>query len=122
MNAHEKASVRTGIDIVLLDEFQRSLLGGGESFRRRLFHPSERVKAPLERLAGIFAAKEAAFKALGLPRGDWHSVEVKHAPDGRPYLIFSSDFDASRLVSCDVSISHAGGMVVAVVVALLREP
>ena len=43
-------------------------------------------------------------------------------PDGRPYLIFSSDFDSSRLVSCDLSISHAGGMIVAVVVALLSFP
>ena len=55
---------------------------GGEPFRRRLFHPTESAGASLQRLAGIFAAKEAAFKALELPAGNWHVVQIAHRPDG----------------------------------------
>lgn len=54
--------VRTGIDLVRLAEFGQSLEQGGEIFLRRLIHPSEAVGASLERLAGVFAAKEAALR------------------------------------------------------------
>lgn len=116
----EKLEVKTGVDLVNLEEFQRSLYAGGDAFLRRLFHPSEANGASLERLAGIFAAKEAAYKALALPKGNWHVVEVRHAPEGKPYLAFGPEYDASRIVSCDLSISHHGGYVVASVVALVR--
>ncbi|MBI4201824.1 MAG: holo-ACP synthase [Chloroflexi bacterium] len=115
-----RLEVKTGIDLVDLEEFYRSLQSGGEAMRRRLFHPSESEGASVERLAGIFAAKEAAYKALGLPEGDWHVIEVRHSPQGRPYLVFAPEYDASRVLSCDLSISHHGGYVVASVVALLR--
>lgn len=117
----EGVSIRAGIDLVRLEEFRRSLENGGEAFLRRLFHPSEASGASLERLAGIFAVKEAAFKALALPRGDWHVLEVKHDRDGKPFLIFAPEYDASPIASCDVSISHTDDYVVACVVALLRR-
>ena len=74
----------------------------------------------MERLASVFAAKEAAYKALALPKGNWHIVEVCHASEGKPYLAFAAEYDASPILSCDLSISHHGGYVVASVVALLR--
>lgn len=111
--------VRTGVDIVRLEEFRASLQRGGEAFLRRLYSPDEMKGASAERLAGIFAAKEAAFKALGLPKGNWHVVEVRHDAEGRPYLRFAPDYDAGHIASCDVSISHTGDYVVASVVALL---
>ena len=113
--------VRTGVDLVPIESFQRSLRRGGEPFRRRLFHPTETAGASLERLAGIFAAKEAAFKALELPAGNWHVVEVAHRPDGRPCLRFAPDYDASRIASLDVSITHDDAYAFASVVALLRS-
>jgi phosphopantetheine--protein transferase-like protein len=113
--------VRTGVDLVNLLEFQGSLDRGGETLRRRLFHPSEAKDAGTERLAGIFAIKEAAYKALGLPKGNWHVIEVVHDDDGRPYVKFAAEYDASHMVSCDVSISQAGDYAVASVVALLRR-
>ncbi|MBI4317349.1 MAG: 4'-phosphopantetheinyl transferase superfamily protein [Chloroflexi bacterium] len=116
----EGLAVRTGVDLVDLRQFESALSRGGEALRRRLFHPSEEAGADVERLAAVFAAKEAAFKALSLPPGDWHAVEVRHTPEGRPYLAFAPEFDTARVLSCDLSVSHNGGFVVASVVALLR--
>ena len=113
--------VLTGVDLVKLEEFEKALERGGQAFRRRLFHPSEISGASVECLAGIFAVKEAAYKALGLPKGNWHVVEVGHTSEGRPYLTFAPEYDTSHLVSCDVSISHSGEYVVASVVALVRS-
>ena len=112
--------VRTGVDLVAIGSFERSLRRGGEPFRRRLFHPTETKGASLERLAGIFAAKEAAFKALELPAGNWHVVEISHRPDGRPCLRFASAYDASRIASLDVSITHCDAYAFASVVALIH--
>ena len=75
----------------------------------------------LWRLAGTFAVKEAAFKALALPKGDWHLLEVRHDPEGKPSLAFALEYDSRHILSCDVSISHSGGYVVACVVALVRR-
>ena len=113
--------VRTGIDLVVIEQFAASLQRGGEAFRRRLFHPPEALGASTERLAAIFAAKEAAFKALGLPAGDWLVVEIAHTAAGRPFVRFVPEYDSSHIVSCDVSITHASDFVVASVVALVNH-
>jgi phosphopantetheine--protein transferase-like protein len=112
--------VRTGIDIVAIEEFRRSLESGGDIMRGRLFSPAEVGGAGIERLAGIFAAKEAAFKALELPLGDWLVLEIGHEPNGRPRIALRPDYDASRIIDLDLSISHSGGIAVASVVALIR--
>ncbi|MBM2831770.1 MAG: acpS [Dehalococcoidia bacterium] len=119
--AVEGFQVKTGIDLVKLDEFRRSLESGGETMLKRLFHPSEASADSLERLAGIFAAKEAAFKALGMPRGNWHIVEIKYDREGKPGIIFAPEFDRSLIISVDVSIAHAGEYAIACVTALVRE-
>lgn len=63
---------RTGVEIVVVEDFRRFLERDGETMRSRLFFPTEVAGAHVESLAGMFAAKEAAFKALELPLGDWH--------------------------------------------------
>jgi len=117
----EGLQVRTGIDLVSLREFGRSLESGGETMLRRLFHPSEASGASIEKLAGIFAAKEATFKALDMPLGNWHVVEIRHDPEGKPRIIFAPEFDRSLITSLDVSISHAGEYAVACAVALVKD-
>ena len=89
---------------------------------RRLFHPSESAGASPERLAGIFAAKEAAFKAISLPKGDWHVLEIRHREDGKPSLILAPELARHDVLSLDVSISHSGDYASASVVALVQEP
>lgn len=77
-----------------------------------------------ERLAGFFAAKEAARKAFGhaIP---WRRVGVTHEASGKPTLTFFEDYvtlPASRGVTrIHLSITHTATMASAVVV-LEGEP
>lgn len=107
--------------MVGLDDFTGSMRRGGAAFRRRVFHPSELSGSSPRRQAAIFAAKEAAFKALELPAGDWLVVEIAHTAAGRPVIRFVPEYDSSHIVSCDLSITHAGDYVVASVVALVNH-
>jgi phosphopantetheinyl transferase (holo-ACP synthase) len=45
----------------------------------------------------MFAAKEAAFKALKLPLGDWHVLEIGHEPSGRSQAALGPDYDSAML-------------------------
>ncbi len=93
-------------------------------FARKVYTEEEmryalRKRSWHERLAGFFAAKEAARKAFGhaIP---WRSVGVVHEPSGKPALAFFDDYAAlpvSRGVShIHLSITHTASMACAVVV------
>ena len=87
----------------------------------RLFAESER-DAPAASLAGCFAAKEAVAKALGGPSGlRWTDAVVTHDALGRPSLAVSGTVQraADRLgvQAWHLSLSHDGGLCVAMVVA-----
>jgi holo-[acyl-carrier protein] synthase len=87
----------------------------------RLFAESERG-APVASLAGCFAAKEAAAKALGGPRGlRWTDVTVAHDSRGRPLLQVLGTVAAAAsqlgVTAWHVSLSHDAGLCVAMVVA-----
>jgi holo-[acyl-carrier protein] synthase len=95
-------------------------------------HPTlvDRILSPRERrlsltpssIAGRWAAKEAVIKVLVDSRGlSWHECEVLRGVHGEPILEFSG---AAAHVALErgidtwhVSISHDGGMVIAMVVA-----
>ena len=107
--------VRVGVDIVSVERMAGLLQI--PAFVERNFQPSELTHASLERLAGIFAAKEALFKALEQPTR-FELVAVTHDPAGRPSVEIPSDIRPTDLVSLDLSISHEREYAVAVVVAL----
>ncbi len=71
----------------------------------------------LQRLAARFAAKEATRKALGDLRLGFTAVEVRCDPDGAPRLFV--DGEPSPL---SVSLSHDGGMAMAVVAGPAAAP
>lgn len=89
--------VGTGVDIVEVERVRAALERFGERFLKRIFTPAEihycdSKKNRAERYAARFAAKEAAFKALGTGWNQgvtWREVEVGHAPGGRPTLSFT---------------------------------
>jgi holo-[acyl-carrier protein] synthase len=120
--------VGTGVDIAETARIAQSLEHYGERFVRRICTPAEvayceRFKNKAERYAARFAAKEAAFKALGTGWGKgvrWLDVEVTHQPSGKPELVLSGRAqEVARelgVVRMSLSISHADRYVVAEVI------
>jgi holo-[acyl-carrier protein] synthase len=117
-----------GIDIVEIERIRTAAKRSGEGFMLRVYTPKEiqYIGNPEEnagRAAGIWAAKEAAVKALGT--GFQHGVlfqdmEIAYEEMGRPYLVFSGKFrdlmQQSGLSAASLSISHCGTHAVAAVV------
>jgi holo-[acyl-carrier protein] synthase len=114
------AVVGVGVDLVDVERFVATL-ARTPSLRARLFSDEE-ADLPAERLAARFAAKEAVAKALGAPRGlRWRDVEVTTQDGGRPALTVRDSVreaaDALGVTSWHLSLSHDGGMAIAMVVA-----
>jgi holo-[acyl-carrier protein] synthase len=117
--------VGTGVDIMETSRVEVALEKHGERFARRVCTPAEiayceKFKNSAERFAARFAAKEAAFKALGTGWSQgirWVDVEITHTESGKPELILRGQAEeiARRLgvTRTAVSISHAGRFVVA---------
>jgi holo-[acyl-carrier protein] synthase len=117
-----------GTDIVAIARIEQAASRFGERFLRRMFTRGERDRCArkarsIESLAARFAAKEAAFKALGsgwFECGGFTSVELVSDESGRPGLVFhgrASRIAAERGVRrAYVSITHDDGFAAAVVV------
>ena len=115
----------TGVDIIEIPRIKQVLDRYGQRFLDRVFTPDEiaycRGRAP--NLAGRFAAKEAAMKALGTGvRGvSWKDIEVIRADSGAPSLRLHGRAEkrAERLQvgEMSLSISHSREYAVAFVVA-----
>ena len=119
----------TGVDIIEIPRIKRVLDRYGQRFLNRVFTPAEiaycRGRAP--NLAGRFAAKEAAMKALGTGvRGvSWKDIEVIRADSGAPSLRLHGRAEkrAERLQMSEMSlsISHSREYAVAFVVTQREE-
>ena len=89
--------VGIGIDIAEPRRLEEAVGRYGRRFLERIFTPREiayceRKRNKWERFAARFAAKEAAFKALGTGwrRGvRWQEAEVINQPSGKPTLELS---------------------------------
>lgn len=120
--------VGTGVDIVETPRIEDALGRHGVRFARRIFTPDEityceKFKNKAERYAARFAAKEAAFKALGTGWRDgvrWLDVEVTHRASGKPELRLTGRAQelAGKLgvARTAISISHSDRYVVAQVI------
>jgi holo-[acyl-carrier protein] synthase len=115
-----------GIDITEIQRVAKSI--ESEAFQRKVFTPAElkscgEIKNSAECLAGKFAAKEAFMKALGagIRQKVWFAqIEVLNDESGKPYINVSGEAETRLQESggkhVHVSISHSGGMAVAVVI------
>lgn len=120
----EAMIVGIGVDVVAVARVAGLLERHGERFLRRCLHPDEgRRPADPEHLAGILAAKEATFKALGTGWGEgvgWRSVKVARDAAGAPRLVLrgaaAARAAALAVERTHLSISHTAGVAVAVVV------
>lgn len=115
--------IRTGIDVTGVDRIQNVLKRYGGHFRERFFPHFEEQHddtsgIPARTYAGLWAAKEAVFKAIG--RGyRWSGVFIDHESSGRPYVRIISE--EARLDSTiippdaewDCSITHDADLALA---------
>lgn len=112
--------IGVGIDLVDVARFE-SKLEKTDGLAERIF-TSEEIGSKTESLAGYWAAKEALIKALGNPTGlSFQDVQVVKDDLGKPRLELSGETDirASQMgiANWHLSISHDGGMAIAVVIA-----
>ena len=117
-----------GIDLVDFERIEQMLQKHPERFPARVFTQTELADADrhvrrIEKLAGRFAAKEAALKALGtgkLPDIRWTDLEILRAGSEGPRLELGGGarLQAERLGATRVwvSMSHEAGLACAVVV------
>ena len=117
--------IKCGIDVVeikRLDEINPAIRA---RFIQRVYTQLEQaqLKEDSEALAGVFAAKEAVAKTLGTGIGKvhWQDIEIIHAPTGEPEVrLHGAAFEAAtrrNLSEWAVSITHDGGLAMAVAVA-----
>lgn len=118
--------LRVGADLLPCDRVARARERWGERFLARVLTPREieDCRGRTESFAVRIAAKEAASKALGvglMTRVGWRDIEVQRGPQGEPSLLLYGE--AARLAEAlglnewALSLSHAGGQALAVVVA-----
>ena len=119
----------TGIDLVDIARLENIDAGIQDRFLQRIFTPGELEdsRGNIAQLAGRFAAKEAASKALGCGIGPirWQDVEIRRGQAGEPILHLhgrASELAAEMgWVTWSLSISHTHSQAVAVVVALAEK-
>jgi holo-[acyl-carrier protein] synthase len=116
------------VDVVKVERLVQSLERFGKRMEARLYTEAEleycrRHKDPLPHLAARFAAKEAAFKAIGtgLSGGvGWKQAEVIQPGGHQPRLEFHGTalerFRALGCTSAHLSLTHDGGLAIACVV------
>ncbi len=116
-----------GVDLCEIPRVARALSRHGARFVEKLFWPGEIRRPPespayAEHVAGLFAAKEAAMKALGTGmRGiAFRELAIVRAPGGPPRLALfgrARDCGARLGVSgAHVTITHTRELAAAVVV------
>ena len=121
------------MDLAEVPRIAAALERWGERFLSRVFTEGEisrRRKHPsafAQHIAGRFAAKEAAMKALGTGwRGlRFRDIVVGREPSGKPVLRFEgrakSRAESMGVFQAEVTITHTGTMAAAVVALLCRK-
>ncbi len=122
-------AISTGVDLVEVDRFLNINPRIKERFFRRVFTLQE-LSDPdqsMQHLAGKFAAKEAAAKALGCGIGivSWQELEILNDANGKPELILHDHAQQvatqSGWSTWSLSISHTRTHALAFVTALINS-
>ena len=116
-----------GLDLCAIDRMES--LCTSEAFLKRYFTAEEaayiagRGQVAAQSMAGIFAAKEAFVKALGvglsLPMRD---IGISHTPLGQPFYVLTGEASAQAAhCALSLSITHEGNMAAAVCIIMEEE-
>ena len=118
--------LRTGVDVVEIERFERLNPAIKARFMKRVFTSQELETCgdSIASLAGRFAVKEAVAKALqtGIGPVSWQDIETVEGPAGEPVLALHGG--AARLAAqlalthWSISISHTATIAVAVAIAM----
>ena len=118
----------TGIDLCDVGRIAAALERFGKRFAERILVARELERfalhaRPAHYLAKRFAAKEALAKALGTgirAPVNWHNIEVRNAPSGKPFFQPSAAlhalFETRRVRAAHLSITDERSMACAFVV------
>ena len=123
------AAPRLGQDLVDVGRFRRALARQERGFRRRVLTAAEWAWSaseadPVPRAAACFAAKEAAFKALGTGWGagvGWQDVEVVEDGSALKLSGRAEALAAEAGLVLTVSLAHTPQAAVALVLAQPRS-
>jgi holo-[acyl-carrier protein] synthase len=129
---HGRVVLGLGIDLCEVDRIARAVERHGSRFLDRLFREGEVRRSPsspafAEHVAGLFAAKEAAMKALGTGmRGiAFREISVVRRPGGPPQLALHGRAAARGeflgTAAAHVTITHTKELAAAVVLLLGPE-
>jgi holo-[acyl-carrier protein] synthase len=125
--------ILVGTDVQPIDEVASSIGEFGTRYTHRLFTDHERQSCgddpalAASGLAARFAAKEAVLKILDSPviAPPWRAIEVQRTESGRPEIVLSGTAaelaQSQGINSLSLSLSHAGGIAFATVVAQVYE-
>ena len=113
-----------GIDVIDVVRMQKFLQN--ERFLNKYFTPYEAMYVSntvrkTQSLAGIYAAKEAFLKALGIGIGkgiELNEIEIHHKDNGKPYIILSKNAmirtATYKVTDIQISISHTDDVCTAI--------
>jgi holo-[acyl-carrier protein] synthase len=113
----------SGVDVIEIDRIEQALERWGGRFLNRIYTEREIAycRGRAQSLAGRFAAKEAASKALGvgIRRLRWRDIEILPDRMGKPHLhLHGGASDAAQRQQLDrfeVSITHSRTDAIAIV-------
>lgn len=103
-----------GIDLVEVRRFRKYNRTRTHVFLSKVFTVHEleycmSYKDAAPHLAGTFAAKEAASKALGVTRFPFAELEIRRRPDGAPKV-----WHKGRCLAISISITHEAAFAIAI--------
>ena len=121
--------IKCGVDIVRVDRLKNVSSAVRKRFINRVFTENEQaqLRDNDENLLAVIAVKEAVSKALGTGIGKvaWRDIEIVHLPTGEPTLKlhgYAKEISQSKgLEEWAISISHDGGLAIAMVVATVKS-
>lgn len=119
-------AISSGIDLIEIERIAQAIERHGDRFLNRVFTPQElaELNGNPASLAGRFAAKEAASKALGTGIGPvaWQEIEILRGPAREPVLHLhgmAAELAAQKnLTNWSVSLSHTQTLAIAAVFAV----
>lgn len=112
--------VKIGCDIQSIPKFKKAAENRGATFLQKLFSAQELANNNnLQSLSGLFAAKEAIIKSVGLEPGCWKSIEIIKRDNGKPEAVIEGL--KVGVLSQDISISHDQDYTMAVACFLIYE-